>query len=127
MEIRTKTRPLSFLLAIALGAHGLVFAGCGKKVHNDPPASELYDPGPPSNNPSPPPQTESQRTREMEAKQAEMNRIAEEARSGSMTPEQVEQAYKEYERERIEMNQMSERTAPPPADAPAADYPPPPL
>ena len=126
---RNRLRPAAMAAALALGALalGLLVAGCGKKVHNDPPASELYDPGPPSNHTSPPPQTESQRTREMEAKQAEMNRIAEEARSGQMTPEQVEQAYKDYERQRLEMNQISERNAPPPADAPVADYPPPPL
>lgn len=112
----------------ALLAVALVATGCsGKKGNAEIPASEAYDPGPPSTMDAPPP-SEAQRSREMNAKQAEMNRKLEEAKTGDLTPEQIEQAYRDYERERLELNQMADTTAPPPADAPAADdYPPPPL
>jgi hypothetical protein len=100
----------------------LVASGCGgKKGTGEIPPSETYDPG--TSSYTPPPGSEAQRTREMDAKKAEMDRIAQEAKMGEMTPEQMEQAYRDYERERIEMNQASEGSAPP---VEAADYPPPP-
>src|SRR5262249_7089562 len=61
---------------LALGA--LILAGvvgCSGKMGSDQvPASETYDPGNPQPSYSPPPPSEAQRTRQMDAKQAEMNK-----------------------------------------------------
>lgn len=106
----------------------LLTLGCNvKQESSSVPASEVYDPGPPSSADTPP-RSEAQRTREMEAKQSELNRRLEAAKAGGMTPAEIEQAYQEYERERIELNQMAEATEALPGDASeAVDYPPPPL
>lgn len=119
---------MSALLHGLLAAAALATLGCDvRKGTADQPSTQSYDPGPPSSSYSPPPPSEAGRTREMEAKQEEMNRKLEAARAGGMTPEEIERAYQEYERDRLELNQMAETAAPPPADAPVADYPPPPL
>ena len=117
----------AFASMALLSAALLVLACNGKMGGSAPPPSETYDPGPVPVS-SAPPASESQRTREMEAKQADLNQKAEAARTGTMTPEEIEQAYKDYEQERADLNRVGEAAAPPPADAPpAGDYPPPPL
>ena len=130
---------ISFFRAarVALPALALLCAfGCGaKKGGEQRPASESYDaassPDGTAAAPAPPPVSEGQRTREMQAKQAEMDQKLEDAKASGMTPEEAEKAYQQYERDRQELNKMSDTAAPPPADAPpadppAGDYPPPP-
>ena len=72
------------------------------------------------------PSSESERTRAMQEKQAEMERKMAEARAGNLSPEELQRVYQEVEQDRQELNRMGEGE-PPPADASAvSDYPPPP-
>ena len=122
-----RLRPL-FAALLAPVVLATLSAGCAvKKIDRDVPTTENYDPGPPTEYTPPP----SSKTQEMDAKKVEMDKLAAEARTGTMTPEEMEQAYKDFERDRQELNRISDAGTPappdPPAEAPAGDYPPPPI